>query len=145
VARPAAAAPTPKRGVWQTHDVAPPNFAQSGTAIDTGRKPLNTTFKRVLLVAGVIGLMTAAFTAAHIIPAPEWMFSRAGTLVIESTPQGIKVSVNGKPQGVTPLTLKVEAGIHEVELHGPGRPKIFKVHVTRGDRVAQYIEFLPRR
>jgi len=53
--------------------------------------------------------------------------------------------VNGKPQGVTPLTLKVEAGIHEVELYGPGKPKIFKVHVTRGDRVAQYIEFLARR
>jgi hypothetical protein len=34
--------------------------------------------------------------------------------------------VNGKPQGVTPLTLKVESGIHEVELHGPGKPKLFK-------------------
>ena len=73
------------------------------------------------------------------------MFANTGTLVIESNPQGVKVSVNGKPQGVTPLTLKVESGIHEVELHGPGKPKIFKVHVTRGDRVAQYIEFPGRR
>jgi len=145
VPRPAAAAPTPKRDVWQTHDVALPSFTQSGTAIDNGRKPLNATFKKVLLFAGIIGLMTTAFTPAQFIPAPEWMFSQSGTLVIESTPQGVKVSVNGKPQGVTPLTLRVEAGIHEVELHGPGRPKIFKVHVTRGDRVAQYIEFVPRR
>jgi serine/threonine protein kinase len=145
VPRPAAAAPTPKRDVWQTHDVAPPSFAQSDTAIENRRRPLNATFKKVLLFAGIIGLMTAAFSAAQFIPAPEWMFSQSGTLVIESTPQGVKVSVNGKPQGVTPLTLRVEAGIHEVELHGPGRPKIFKVHVTRGDRVAQYIEFLPRR
>jgi hypothetical protein len=131
--------------VWQTNDVAPPSFAQLGTAIENGRKVMNATFRRILLVAGIIGLMTAAFTAAQFIPAPGWMFSQSGTLVIESTPQGIKVSVNGKPQGVTPLTLRVEAGIHEVELHGPGKPKIFKVHVTRGDRVAQYIEFLPRR
>jgi hypothetical protein len=73
------------------------------------------------------------------------MFSSAGTLVIESNPQGVKVSVNGQSQGVTPLILKVEGGIHEVELHGPGKPKVFKVHVTRGDRVAQYIEFTGRR
>jgi hypothetical protein len=145
VAKPAAAAPTPKRDVWQAHDVAPPRFAQSGTAIENERKPMSATFRKVLLVAGIIGLMTVAFTAAQFIPVPEWMFAQSGTLVIESTPQGVKVSVNGKPQGVTPLTLRVEAGIHEVELHGPGKPKIFKVHVTRGDRVAQYIEFLPRR
>jgi hypothetical protein len=145
VPRPAAAAPTQKRDVRQTHDFAPPGFAPPPAAIVNARKPLNATFKKFLLVAGIIALMTAAFTGAQFIPAPEWMFARTGTLVIESTPQGIKVSVNGKPQGVTPLTLKVEAGIHEVELHGPGRPKIFKVHVTRGDRVAQYIEFLPRR
>jgi hypothetical protein len=103
------------------------------------------TFKTFLIAALTIGVMTGAFTAAQFIPAPEWMFSQAGTLVIESNPQGVKVSVNGKSQGVTPLTLKVEAGIHEVELHGPGRPRIFKVHVTRGDRVAQYIEFPGRR
>jgi hypothetical protein len=145
VARPAAVAPAVKRDVWQAHDVAPPSFAQSGPAIENRRKAVNPTFKKILLLAGIIGLMTAAFTAAQFIPAPEWMFSQAGTLVIESTPQGVKVSVNGKPQGVTPLTLKVEAGIHEVELFGPGRPKIFKVHVTRGDRVAQYIEFPSRR
>jgi hypothetical protein len=143
--RPTAVPPPPKRDKWQTPDVAPPHWAQSATAVGNERKPLNATFRRVLLAAGIIGLMTAAFTAAQFIPAPEWMFSQSGTLVIESTPQGIKVSVNGKPQGVTPLTLRVEAGIHEVELHGPGKPKVFKVHVTRGDRVAQYIEFLPRR
>ena len=145
VARSAAAAPMPRRDVWQAHDVAQPGFAQSGPTMANGRKPVSATFRKTLLVAVMIGLMTAAFTAAQFIPAPAWMFSQTGTLVIESTPQGIKVLVNRKPQGVTPLTLKVEAGIHEVELHGPGRPKIFKVHVTRGDRVAQFIEFLPRR
>jgi hypothetical protein len=93
------------------------------------------------MIAGVVGLMTGAFSVAQFIPAPNWIFSNAGTLVIESNPQGIKVSVNGKPQGVTPLTLRVESGIHQVEMHGPGKPKLFKVHVTRGDRVAQFVEF----
>jgi hypothetical protein len=59
----------------------------------------------------------------------------------------VPVLVNGSLQGETPLTLRVEAGRHEVELRGPGQPKIFNVFVTRGDRVAQYVEFpsRPRR
>jgi hypothetical protein len=88
--------------------------------------------------------MTAAFTAAQYIPSPDWLFSRTGTLVIESNPLGVEVLINGKPQGVTPLTLKVEAGRHEVELRGSGKPKIFNVYVSRGDRVAQYVEFPAR-
>jgi hypothetical protein len=102
---------------------------------------MSAALRKILLVGAVIGLMSAAFTLAQFIPAPAWLFGNTGTLVIESNPDGIKVSVNGTPQGITPLTLKVEGGIHEVELHGPGKPKIFKVHVTRGDRVAQYVEF----
>ena len=63
--------------------------------------------------------MTAAFTAAQFIPAPDWLFSRTGTLVIESNPQGVEVLVNGKPQGVTPLTLKVEAAVTKWSCEAP--------------------------
>ena len=137
----ASPAPTKKRDVWQAHDVDQRTYAPQGTTVVAGRRPMSGGFRKLLLLAAMMALMTGAFTAAQYIPAPEWMFSKAGTLVIESNPQGVKVSVNGKPQGVTPLTLKVESGMHEVEMHGPGRPKIFKVHVTRGDRVAQFVEF----
>jgi hypothetical protein len=130
-----------KRDVWQAHDVDHRVYAPRGATMASLREPVSAPLKKFLVGAVVIGLMTVAFTAAQFIPAPEWMFSNTGTLVIESSPAGVKVTVNGKSQGVTPLTLKVENGIHEVELHGPGKPKIFKVHVTRGDRVAQYIEF----
>jgi hypothetical protein len=137
-----APAPTKKRDVWQAHDVDPRTYASQGVTVAAEGRRRNTTFiRKFLMMAGIVGLMTGAFSAAQFIPAPEWMFSKAGTLVIESNPQGVKVSVNGKPQGVTPLTLKVESGIHQVEMHGPGKPKMFKVHVTRGDRVAQYVEF----
>jgi serine/threonine protein kinase len=135
------AAPSPTRDVWQAHDVDPRDYVAQGSTTASSRTPMTTSLKRFLLAAAIIGLMTFAFTAAQFIPAPDWMFGDTGTLVIESNPNGVKVSVNGQPQGVTPLTLKVETGIHEVELHGPGKPKIFKVHVTRGDRVAQYVEF----
>jgi serine/threonine protein kinase len=144
---PASATPVapPKRDAWQAHDVDRHHYVQSGHSTARGRAPMSASLRKLLLAGAVIALMTGAFTAAQYIPAPEWMFSQSGTLVIESSPQGISVLINGARQGVTPLTLKVEAGIHEVELQGPGKPKIFKVHVTRGDRVAQYIEFLGRR
>jgi hypothetical protein len=141
--RPAVSASQPNRDVWQAHDVDQRHYGQT-TTVTGGRKPLTRGVRRFLAGAMMIGVMAGAFSAAQFIPVPEWMFSQHGTLVIESNPQGIKVSVNGNPQGVTPLTLRVEAGMHEVELHGRGGGKIFKVHVTRGDRVAQYIEFPAR-
>jgi hypothetical protein len=138
----AAPAPTQKRDVWQAHDVDPrQHVSQRSGTVAALREPVGAGLKKFVLVAAMIGMMTIAFTAAQYVPAPEWMFGNSGTLVIESNPPGVKVSVNGASQGVTPLTLKVESGLHEVEMHGPGRPKVFKVHVTRGDRVAQYVEF----
>jgi hypothetical protein len=139
--KPPVEVPVPKRDVWQVHDVDQRTYVSEGSTVATSRKPVSTGLRRFLLAAAMIAAMTGAFTAAQFIPAPDWMFSKSGTLVIETSPPGVKVSVNGSPQGVTPLTLKVESGIHEVELQGPGKPKIFKVHVTRGDRVAQYVEF----
>ena len=137
-----APAPTQKRDVWQAHDVDPRQHVQPRrSTAATLREPVGPGLKMFVMVAVMIGLMTVAFTAAQYVPAPEWMFGNSGTLVIESNPQGVKVSVNGAPQGITPLTLKVQSGLHEVEMHGPGRPKVFKVHVTRGDRVAQFVEF----
>jgi PEGA domain-containing protein len=135
------APPTLKRDGWNAHEVNPHLFSwQSGTTAE-GRKALSPGIKKFLWVGVLLVTMATAFTAAQYVPPPEWLFSKNGTLVIESNPQGVAVYVNGKSHGVTPLTLRVQAGVHEVELHGPGKPKIFKVHVTRGDRVAQYIEF----
>jgi serine/threonine protein kinase len=137
-----APAPTQKRDVWQAHDVDPRQHMQPRKSTGaTLRQPLGPALRKFVMAAIMIGSMAMAFTAAQYVPAPEWLFGNSGTLVIESNPQGVKVSVNGAPQGVTPLTLKVQSGLHEVEMHGPGRPKVFKVHVTRGDRVAQFVEF----
>lgn len=143
--KPPVAAPAPTRDVRQAHDADPRAYVPQRSTMANLRSPVSAGLRKFVLAATMIGLMTVAFTAAQFVPAPDWMFSSTGVLVIESSPLGIKVSVNGKPQGVTPVTLKVESGIHEVELHGPGKPKVFKVHVTRGDRVAQYIEFTARR
>jgi hypothetical protein len=144
VAKPAVAATKARRDARQTVNVEPP-LPGWGSLMATQGKRANAGFKQFLWAASLVVLMASAFTAAQYIRPPEWLFSKNGTLVIESNPQGVAVFVNGRSHGVTPLTLKVQAGVHEVELHGPGKPRLFKVHVTRGDRVAQYIEFFRRR
>ena len=140
-------APTskPGRDLRETHEMDSDTSASHGNTV-RDRKPVRPEFRKFLTVGAVIIMMTVMFTAAQFIPVPDWLYSRSGTLVVESNPQGVQVLINGKLHGVTPLTLKVEGGLHEVELRGPGKPKIFKVFVSRGDRVAQYVEFpLTRR
>jgi hypothetical protein len=90
------------------------------TTTATTPEGLNPRFRKFLIAAAFAILLTGVFTAAQFIPSPDWLFARNGTLVIESNPLGVPVLVNGRAQGVTPLTLKVEAGRHEVELRGPG-------------------------
>ena len=136
---PAAAKAT--RDVWESHDTRPDAFVQRDFSVERPRQPWKPAFKRFLWAASLVIAMMAAFAAAQFVPAPGWLLPQTGTLVVESNPQGVEVLVNGKTQGVTPLTLKVDEGRHEVELRGPGNPKIFNVFVSRGDRVAQYVEF----
>ena len=131
-------------------EVAAPVFddwqrqAAEGKRTVRNRTLPQTGFKKYIVFAVVAIAMAAMFTAAQFLPPPDWLFPRTGTLVIESNPQGVPVFVNGSQQGVTPLTVKVAGGRHEVELRGPGKPRIFNVFVSRGDRVAQYVEFPSR-
>jgi hypothetical protein len=86
-------------------------------------------------------LIAGAFSAAQFIPPPAHLFTSTGTLVVESKPEGVPLYVDGKPMGSTPVTLKLESGRHEVELRRNGTARVFTVAITRGARVAQYIEF----
>ncbi|HEV3216594.1 MAG TPA: PEGA domain-containing protein [Vicinamibacterales bacterium] len=98
-----------------------------------------------VVTLGVVGAAIAvAFTGAQYVPVPASMFTRTGTLVIESKPQGVPLTVDGEPQGVTPVTLQLQSGRHEVELHGGGKPRIFNVFVSRGAHISQFIE-MPAR
>jgi PEGA domain-containing protein len=101
---------------------------------------LNARANNLFKFGVVAALMAAAFTAAQYIPSPAKLFSSTGTLVVESKPEGVQLFVDGKLEGVTPVTLKVSAGVHKVELRH-GTPRVFNVYVTKGDRVSQYIEF----
>ena len=66
-----------------------------------------------------------------------------GTLVVSTNPAGIPVIVDGQPRGVTPLTMELAPGSHELKLAVEGEPRIIPVTITAGSMVAQTIE-LPK-
>ncbi|MCA1561127.1 MAG: PEGA domain-containing protein [Acidobacteria bacterium] len=61
-------------------------------------------------------------------------------MIVESSPAGVPVFVDGVPGGVTPATLSVKAGAHIVELRGRGAPRVFPVKIAAGGQVSQYVE-----
>jgi hypothetical protein len=101
---------------------------------------------KTILKIGILGASLAgAFTAAQFVPAPA-IFSQTGMLEVESNPAGANLLIDGKEQGVTPMTLKLKSGKHEVEVRGEGKPRVFSVYVAAGDHVSQFVELrTPRR
>jgi hypothetical protein len=63
-----------------------------------------------------------------------------GTLVVVTSPSGVTVTIDGISAGTTPLTQKIAAGAHAVELHGAGAPRTMSVNVAAGGQAYQYIE-----
>ncbi|GAA6741896.1 PEGA domain-containing protein [Thermus oshimai] len=58
---------------------------------------------------------------------------RTGTLLLESTPSGAEVYLEGRLQGRTPLRLTLPEGTYRVELRSPGyEPYTAQVRVERG-------------
>jgi hypothetical protein len=80
----------------------------------------------VLLVVGV-----AATRVQWISPSEP---IAPGILIVETTPTGSEVSIDGKPQGKTPAKLEVEPGTHEVRLSRNGASHSWKVEVVSGAR-----------
>jgi hypothetical protein len=61
--------------------------------------------------------------------------ARTGTLVVRSTPPGLRVLVDGKDRGTTPVTVSVEAGQHTLELRRRIENTSFGYHLARNVEV----------
>jgi len=59
---------------------------------------------------------------------------------VTTVPPGAQVLVDGESRGVTPLTLTVTPGAHNLELRGTGEPRTIPISVTAGQQIAQYVE-----
>ena len=64
-----------------------------------------------------------------------------GTLVVNTDPAGAPVIIDGTARGVTPLTLGLPQGAHELLIVGTdGEPRVIPLNIVAGSTVAQTIE-----
>jgi hypothetical protein len=64
-----------------------------------------------------------------------------GTLTVTTNPAGVPVVIDGEPRGVTPLTLELAPGRHELRLAANGgNARVIPLTITAGGTVSQSIE-----
>jgi hypothetical protein len=102
-----------------------------------GVKRLLSRAALVLLGLGVIA--ATGFVSIRYFGSTEQR-PTTGTLVVESRPPGLEVSVDGTPRGSTPLKIALAPGQHELHLETADGPRAIPVTMTAGGQVSQYIE-----
>ena len=87
-----------------------------------------------------MAVLTILGTGAWYLYAPTRQSAAlSGSLTIETRPPAALVTIDGKLQGTSPLTVSLPPGRHAVELAGTTRRDIV-VTIEAGTRTAQYIE-----
>lgn len=94
--------------------------------------------RQFLAIAAVV-LIVAAAAAIGV----RWLNTRAqpGTVVIESTPAGSDVLIDGQPSGTTPATLELSPGQHTLELRRRNRTRTFTLTVAPGAEITQSLDW----
>ena len=152
VAPPAASSPSAAKPAAEPRvaEVALPFAEASATPLastqeDTGlNKPMARGSRRWIAAAAVFILLAsggALFGRKYLVPSAA--AEAPGTLVVTTNPAGFQVFIDGQPRGVTPLTLELAAGSHEMKLATEGEPRIIPITITAGSTVAQTLE-LPK-
>lgn len=103
--------------------------------------PKPTASRRRLIAAAVVLL---ALTSGGALAARNYLMPSAaaatGTLAVSTNPEGVGVVVDGKPRGLTPLSLSLPAGDHVLELVTEDQRRKIPVKITAGGQVSQFIE-----
>ena len=127
-------------------DVAPelaePRAAAAPAPVKATKPPQRS--KSMLIAAAAVlivvvggGLFAAKFYGGGASGAVPSM----GTLVVQSSPAGVEVFVDGVSRGMTPANVSVAAGSHILELRGRGVPRVIPLQVPAGGQISQYLEF----
>jgi len=95
----------------------------------------------VYLMAGAVVLLVAIVGWLLVTRDSGGMREGEGELAVQSRPQGARVVVDGKEQGVTPLTVRLSAGAHVLEVQvGKSEPRVIPLNIQAGVQTSQYIE-----
>ena len=117
---------------WRVHAGQPASPRGAG-----GGSRLKLIAAAVILVGLIGGGVYASRRSGGTPPVPQ-----LGTLLVQSSPAGVEVFVDGVSRGMTPATVSVSAGSHILELRGRGVPRVIPLQVPAGGQVSQYLEFV---
>ena len=126
--------PLPARHVSPPLDMPPPKPFPS----QSGAKK----WWPAIAAAAAIVVIAASVPAARRLMSPGSTQSE-GTLVVNTTPPGARLFVDGVERGATPLTVALKPGPHSLEVRGDGAPRLMPVTITAGQQITQYLE-LPK-
>jgi hypothetical protein len=127
--------PTFRSGASDSHSLAPAKPARRSSG--KFMKVAAATAVGVVAI-GAVALMGARRFWTEV-PAPP----TTGTLVVTTNPAGAEAFVDGVRRGNTPITLQLIAGSHNVELRGPGEPRVIPITLAPGQQIAQYVDLPP--
>ena len=92
----------------------------------------------------VLGLVGAVVV---LLAVTGWLLTRSATragqgeLVVQSRPEGALVKIDGEVKGNTPLTVRMDAGAHVLEVQiGKSEPRVIPLMIAAGMQTSQYVE-----
>ena len=62
-------------------------------------------------------------------------------LTLNSTPPGVVAIIDGKPEGITPVTVSIPSGTHDILLRRGSEEKRLAVKVNPGSEIIHHVEF----
>ncbi len=103
-----------------------------------------SSWMRIVAILGVLVAVAAGGYVGfqkYVSAPPGAPAAETGTLVVQSTPAGVEVVVDGQAHGVTPARIALKPGPHILELRGKGAPRVMPITMTAGATLSQFIEF----
>jgi hypothetical protein len=132
---PVVAAPTPMRGRFGAIEpVEAPAASLAPAAVPWWRSARAiAAMAALVLLQG--GLLAWQFTR------PTEALTGEGELVVQSRPEGARVTIDDEDRGVTPLTVRVSPGTHVLQVRvGAAEPRVIPLMIRAGTQTAQYVE-----
>jgi hypothetical protein len=110
------------------------------------RSPAFTSRERQiwLLAAAGVAVVAIGFGAVREIrtelPTPPTIDKRPAQVTVNTRPDGAEIVVDGRLQGISPLTFLVAPGTHALAIRLDGAERDVPLTVTAGSQIAHYIE-----
>ncbi|HEY3883611.1 MAG TPA: PEGA domain-containing protein [Vicinamibacterales bacterium] len=112
----------------------------SGPSRPAERRPRRTRARAWLVVLG-IALAISSIAAVRLRMSATSVALQNGTVAVDTLPAGVKVDIDGRPQGRTPVVLSLAPGSHAMTLINDREQRIVPLTVIAGRQSSEHFEF----